>query len=72
MSYKGIFFIDQIHFNAYDLIELDMYAYVSCYEMTPRIKFENWFGGPRVIMLFCCEKKNQDQLLKATLKMEEI
>lgn len=33
MIYKGIFVVDQIHLNAYELIELDMYAYVACYEM---------------------------------------
>jgi hypothetical protein len=41
MSCKGIFFVDQIHLNAYKLIKLDMYAYVACYEMTSSIKFEN-------------------------------
>jgi hypothetical protein len=33
MSYKGISLVDHIYLDAYELIELEIYAYVTCYEM---------------------------------------
>ena len=33
MSYKGISLVDLLHLGAYELIELDIYAYVACYEI---------------------------------------
>ena len=33
MSYKGISLVDLLHLGAYELIELDKYAHVACYEM---------------------------------------
>jgi hypothetical protein len=38
MSYKGVSLVDQIHLGAYKMIELDIYAYVACYEMFEWIK----------------------------------
>jgi len=31
MVYKGL--VDHIYLDAYELLELDIYAYVACYEM---------------------------------------
>jgi hypothetical protein len=33
MSNKGISLVDHIYLDAYELIELEIYAYVACYEM---------------------------------------
>jgi hypothetical protein len=33
MNYKCIFLVGLIHLGAYKLIELDIYAYVACYEV---------------------------------------
>ena len=33
MSYKGISLIDHIHLDAYEMLELDIYAFVACYKM---------------------------------------
>ena len=33
MNYKGISLDDLIHLGAYELIELDIYAFIACYEM---------------------------------------
>ena len=30
MNYQGISFVDQTYLDAYELIELDKYAYVAC------------------------------------------
>ena len=38
ISYQGISLVDQIYLGAYELIELDIYAYVACYEMFEWIK----------------------------------
>lgn len=38
MNYKGISLVDQIILGAYELIELDKYAYFACYEMIEWIK----------------------------------
>ena len=38
MSYKGISLVDFIHLGAYELVELDKYAYVACYKMIEWIK----------------------------------
>ena len=38
MSYQGIFLVDQMYLGAYELIELDIYAYVACYKMIEWIK----------------------------------
>jgi hypothetical protein len=33
LVYKGISLVDHIYLGAYELIELDICAYVACYEM---------------------------------------
>jgi hypothetical protein len=38
MSYKCIFLVDLIYLGAYKMNELDIYAYVACYEMIEWIK----------------------------------
>jgi hypothetical protein len=59
MIHEGVSLSDQIHFNAYESIELDICAYVACYEMTSRINFEIWFWGPRIIMLVVVRNKSR-------------
>jgi hypothetical protein len=36
---QGTLFVDQIYLGAYELIELNIYAYVACYEMFEWINF---------------------------------
>jgi hypothetical protein len=60
MIHEGISLSDQIQFKC---IWVDwigyIYAYIACYEMTFRIKFEIWFWGPRVIMLLVMRNKSR-------------
>ena len=37
MVYKGL--VDHIYLDAYELLELDIYAYVACYEMIEWIQW---------------------------------
>ena len=30
---QGLFLVDLIHLGAYELVEMEIYAYVACYEM---------------------------------------
>ena len=39
MYFKGISLIDQIHLGAYEIFGLEIYAYITCYEMIEWIQW---------------------------------
>ena len=38
MSYQGISLVGQIHLDAYEMIGLEIYAYIACYDRFEWIK----------------------------------